>query len=337
MQCPHCGTTLLLTSQSTPPPFRPGDVPPGSMPNPSQGAQATGHSLTASTRAYEKLPWFQQEGSINVLIILGMICFPPALWAALIIVMAGPVFRKPKTKRPQLTVWGFGQKIAAFFLLILQLAGIYYNLGEIKKILWYPGKPKPVMQQPVNLLIPNTKHKHAGKPATYVLVQYQRELFGKTRSVVDAYMEIQPVKTMDNNRELFFKVSVSDPLTGIEFKHLRVQMGGLLNTCNAVNLGKAEASVAKSTSYEDLKLPKIGSLINLKITFEEKFENLTLNEIIKIEGEPDLVRDGGTKLFYKQSFRLTSASGEEKIYRCIQIDLDDKGIFKNIEFLELEI
>lgn len=340
MQCPHCSSALLLTSQVVPPPYRPTDSSFPSPHGPAWGVQSTGQGLTQSLQAFKNLPWYQKEMSINLLIILGILCFPPALWAALIIVITGSVYKKPNLKRPKLEPFGIAHKIGCFLLLIAQLGLLLHQLDNVKRMLGSAANnPKQPLQSNFNTHNPAVKHEHGETSVSGyggVLNQYRGKLLNKIRGEVDGYMEIQPAKISDNGYDLFYKISIKDSLTGIEYNHLHVQMGGANNTCDWVNIGKSHPTEAQSTRYDDLKLTKVSEL-NVRTKLLVGLTGKSLREITDANGKPDLVREGGSKLFYRQKFRAETVFNEERVYRCIQIDLDSQGIFKELKFLEQDL
>lgn len=126
IQCPHCETLILLTNLILPSSSH-FDTSHKASPPPQKKSDATYAENLAN---FNFTPWFQRERNINILTIVGVFLFPPALWVALAIVITGPVYKKPKIDSPSLLQLGKGTKIAAFSLFFLQLAVLIMTIFE---------------------------------------------------------------------------------------------------------------------------------------------------------------------------------------------------------------
>ena len=70
-------------------------------------------------KSFGEVPWYRREP--GALVFLMAIFFTPVTLALCVIALTGDVYRDAYDKEGKLQVWGFGNKVAAVLILLIQL------------------------------------------------------------------------------------------------------------------------------------------------------------------------------------------------------------------------
>ena len=76
------------------------------------------------TKNYSKILWYRRSSVNAVSALVGLLFFPPFLWATCILLLTGDIYTKKHNFTGNLKTWGIANKSLVVIILFLQVVGI---------------------------------------------------------------------------------------------------------------------------------------------------------------------------------------------------------------------
>ena len=82
--------------------------------------------LLSSYKNYNDVPWHRRSSSLSFMLIIGVVCCAPLIWASCIICLTGNVYYKTFNDDGSLATWLFANKIASIIVLLIHFLYMYW-------------------------------------------------------------------------------------------------------------------------------------------------------------------------------------------------------------------